>query len=181
MANLKRPQVPRDHLVLDGSRFHNGLRVLGVARRPNTWVARHLRRQGALIASGIMVGYAGVFAAHISKAMAWAYAAVGSGYANGDRGLCGMRVANQAISSLAETDAGLATIRLHAPTLKQRALGVEGCGWSGLRSARAVARTHDYLSALGTIRDATDPASDLTAPSLATSPVSLSPSQGYAD
>lgn len=171
--------VDEDYLVLDRSRFRNGLRVLGVARRPNTWVAHHLRRQGALIASGIMIGYAGVFAAHISRQWPGITRQLDQATrtATAASAECELSMSlNRAMPKLT-----LASLRWHAPTLKQRALGVEGCGWSGLRSARAVARTHDYLSALTTIRDATDPASDLAVPSLATSPVSLSPSQGYSD
>jgi mannose-1-phosphate guanylyltransferase len=136
--------IDEDYLIVERSSSSAGLPVLGVSRRPNTWVANHLRRQGALVASGIMVGYAGVFAAHVSRQ--WP-------------GLTKWlnQLADTATSASAECELSMhftrslpnptiATLRWHAPTLKQRALGVEGCGWSGLRSARAAARTHDYLS-----------------------------------
>ena len=56
--------VDEDYLVLQRSSAGPGLNVSGIARRSTAWVARHLRRQGAVVASGVIVGYAGAFAAH---------------------------------------------------------------------------------------------------------------------
>ncbi len=162
LAMLDKEQgIDEDYLVLERPGGRSGLQVLGVARRPNTWVAHHLRQEGALIASGIMIGYAGAFAAHISRQ--WP-------------GLT--RTLNQAAKTATAASAecelsirwnrhiprnSLAALRWHAPTLKQRALCVEGCGWSGLRSARAVARTYDYLSMLANVRASIAPSSEIVA------------------
>ena len=146
--------IDEDYLVLDRSRFRAGFRVLGVARRPNTWVAHHLRQQGALIASGIMIGYAGVFAAHISRQ--WPGLTRQLNLAAHAATAASAECELSMHLSRAIPKPALSSLRWHAPTLRQRAFGVEGCGWSGLRSARAVARTHDYLSALTRIRNAAD-------------------------
>jgi mannose-1-phosphate guanylyltransferase len=59
--------LDENYLIVSPPRFGRGLNIDGYARRPVAWVARHLKSQGALVASGIMVGYAGVFGEHISK------------------------------------------------------------------------------------------------------------------
>jgi mannose-1-phosphate guanylyltransferase len=59
--------VDENYLIVRPARTGRGMTVDGFARRPVAWMARHLKSNGALVASGIMVGYAGVFAAHISK------------------------------------------------------------------------------------------------------------------
>jgi mannose-1-phosphate guanylyltransferase len=59
--------IDEDYLAVTRARTGAGFTVLGFARRPTSWTARLLVQQGAMIASGIMIGYAGVFAAHISK------------------------------------------------------------------------------------------------------------------
>jgi mannose-1-phosphate guanylyltransferase len=59
--------VDEDYLVAAQAAAGPGLVVNGFARRPSAWIAERLQQEGALIASGIMIGYAGIFAAHISK------------------------------------------------------------------------------------------------------------------
>ena len=58
--------VDEDYMMVGRALRGRGLEVRGIARRPTAWVARHLRRRGAVVSSGIMVGYAGVFAAHMA-------------------------------------------------------------------------------------------------------------------
>jgi hypothetical protein len=57
--------IDEDYLIVSRADRTPGLVIQGMARRPVWWTARHLRRQGAMIASGIQIGYAGAFAAHI--------------------------------------------------------------------------------------------------------------------
>src|SRR5580704_17833750 len=59
--------VDESYLVVGRSCAGPGLVTHGYARHPLPWVARYLRQQGAVVASGIVTGYAGIFAAHISK------------------------------------------------------------------------------------------------------------------
>jgi len=129
--------IDEDYLVVGRPCAGPGLGVYGIARQPTAWVARHLRRQGALVASGIMIGYAGAFAAHISRQ--WpgltlqlnkVIAAAAKASAECEVSLpLDRHIARHVVNSM----------RWRAPTFRQRALSVEGCGWSSLRSARAVA------------------------------------------
>jgi mannose-1-phosphate guanylyltransferase len=59
--------IDEDYLVPCEAHEGPGLAILGMARRPVGWVAQHLRQNGAMVASGILTGYAGVFAEHIQK------------------------------------------------------------------------------------------------------------------
>ncbi len=59
--------IDEDYLIAARADAGPGLRAQAIVRKPTTWVARHLRQQGAMVMYGILVGYAGIFAAHISK------------------------------------------------------------------------------------------------------------------
>jgi mannose-1-phosphate guanylyltransferase len=142
--------VDEDYLVLDRPSVRSAALVLGVARRPNSWVANHLRLQGAMIASGIMIGYAGVFAAHISRQWPGLTRKLNQAVHTATSVSEECEISSRLSSRIPRMT--LASLRWHAPTLKQRALCVDGCGWNGLRSARAVARTHDYLANVERIR-----------------------------
>jgi mannose-1-phosphate guanylyltransferase len=138
--------VDEDYLVLDRPSIRSAALVLGVARRPNDWVANHLRLQGAMIASGVMIGYAGVFAAHISRQWPGLARMLNQAAHTATAVSAECEISSRLSSRISRPT--LASLRWQAPTLRQRALCVDGCGWSGLRSARAVARTHDYLARL---------------------------------
>lgn len=135
--------VDEDYLVpLKGERkFLQPL--LGVARRPLPWIAEHLRAQGALVASRVTCSYARTLAAHIC--LVW------PGLAS--------RLVEQILASAAQPAEGGVRISVpsglpkailrsrlwYPPSLPQRALRVTACGWSGLRTARAVARMTSFL------------------------------------
>jgi hypothetical protein len=142
--------VDEDYLVLDRSACCIGQQVLGVARRPNTWVAHLLRQQGALIASGIVIGYAGALAAHVSRQWPGLTRQLNDAATTATAASAECELSTRI--SCRGLRPALASLRWHAPTLKQRALTVAGCGWNGLRSARAVARAHDYAAAVAKIR-----------------------------
>jgi hypothetical protein len=130
--------VDEDYLVVRRARAGLGLECTGYARRPVPWVARHLREHGALVASGIMVGYASVFASHILhhwpglarelEHRAAAAAAVGRE--------CGISTS----LSRGVSQAALRALRWHPPACRQRVFGVCRSGWSGLKSPLSVAR-----------------------------------------
>lgn len=121
--------------------------LLGVARRPATWVARHLRDHGAMVASEIMIGYVEAFASHISRHWPWvaerlvhlltAAAAAGTETAIPRTLPCGVPTSI------------LRKLRWYPPSLPQRALRVPHCGWSGLRSAQGVARISAFAASIG--------------------------------
>ena len=136
--------IDEDYIVTARPKIGVGLRIEGFARRPPAWVARHLRANGAMIASGIMIGYAGAFAAHITKH--W------PGLTHKLLGL--WRTSAQANSECEITmDVArgipkpvIKYFRWQPPSLSQRAFCVRGCGWSGLKSAHAVSKLCAYLS-----------------------------------
>lgn len=135
--------VDEDYMVVGRGRSGRGLAVHGIARRPTAWVARHLRRQGAVVSSGIMIGYAGVFAAHISKH--WPEARQGLTALVGAAGAA--HVECRIPSSLQDRmpRSILKALRWHPPTFPQRAFTVCDSGWSGLKSPHAVARIAEFI------------------------------------
>jgi mannose-1-phosphate guanylyltransferase len=132
-----------DYMMVGRAHGGCGFEVRGIARRPTAWVARHLRRQGAVVSSGIMIGYAGVFAAHMAKH--WPEMT--------------QRLTNLlAVSSAAQLECGIPSSLqdrmpgsiLKSPwnprTFPQRVFPVCDSGWSGLESPHAVARVADFLA-----------------------------------
>ena len=136
--------LDEDYIVVGRGRRGRSLAVDGIARRPTAWVARHLRRQGALIASGIMIGYAGVFAAHITKN--WP-------------GISERLTTLVDKTSTAKSQCTipkdlqqripppvLKSLRWHAPTFPQPVFPVYECGWSSLNSQYAVTRIAEFVT-----------------------------------
>jgi hypothetical protein len=118
--------------------------LVGVARRPLPWIAGYLRAEGALVASRVTCSYARTLAAHIC--LVWPGLAstllehILAGSAQPAEG--GVRI--NIPSGLPK--AILRSRLWYPPALPQRALRVTACGWSGLRTARAVARMTAFLS-----------------------------------
>jgi mannose-1-phosphate guanylyltransferase len=136
--------LDENYLIVSPPRFGRGLSIDGYARRPVAWVARHVKSQGALVASGIMIGYAGVFAEHISRT--W------PGISNQ---LAKLSEAAEIASEECDVPSSLnrqvpksilRALRWQPPAFSQRVLCVSRCGWSGLNSPQSVARTLNYLS-----------------------------------
>jgi hypothetical protein len=136
--------IDEDYLAVSRPSIGRGFQVDGFSRRPVPWVAAHLKREGALVASGIMVGYAGAFAAHISKT----WPGLSSKLA---RLVCAASVVGAECEIPASLCQGvppvvLHSLRWHPSALPQRALGVFRSGWSGLKSPRSVARMVEFLA-----------------------------------
>jgi len=140
--------LDEDYLIADWGPDDVTLEVLGVAHRPTVWVAHHLKLAGAVVASGIMVGYAGVFAAHITEM--W------PGLAQRLDHLCTAAAGANTECEVSLEHVGhvprsaLRALTWSAPLLRQRALCVLGSGWSGLNSPRSIERLarHYRLSGL---------------------------------
>jgi mannose-1-phosphate guanylyltransferase len=127
-----------DYLVPTRGQAQWAQPLLAVARQPVPWIADHLRARGALVASGIIVARVRVLTAHISRVVPGLTIK-----------LIGLNAASDAAAGETRVGANLRqgvpnpilrTFRWYPPGLPQRALRVYHCGWSGLRSARAVAR-----------------------------------------
>jgi hypothetical protein len=136
--------VDEDYLVAASPRIGPGCRVEGFARRPVPWVARHLKRGGALVSSGIMVGYAGVFAAHISKN--WPGVAKKLSQIISSAAIAGEECEIAASLNRGVPAAVLHSLRWYPPAFPQRVFSVCNSGWSGLKSGRAIARVSDFRS-----------------------------------
>jgi len=112
--------------------------VQAMARRPVPWVARHLRDHGAMIASGIMIGYAEVFAAHAARRWPGLTEKLAQAIARAAASGSEVRVPSALRTHV--PSALLRSLVWNAPSFPQRVLRVRHAGWSGLRSPRAVAR-----------------------------------------
>jgi mannose-1-phosphate guanylyltransferase len=136
--------VDEDYMVVSRAPTGRGLAVDGIARRPTAWVARHLRRQGAVVSSGITIGYAGVFAAHISKH--W------PGFVERITTMVTMagaaRLECVIPKHLQDRMPGsvLKSLRWHPPAFPQQVFTVCESGWSGLKSPYAVARIAEFVT-----------------------------------
>jgi mannose-1-phosphate guanylyltransferase len=112
--------------------------VAGLAQRPVECVARHLVRRGALVASDIYIGYASRLALQLSKY--WTAAAHKLLEHSADSTTSGIE--NRIPPSLAREVLRVAPRMSwdRPPWIPLRTLRVAHCGWSGLRSSRAIER-----------------------------------------
>jgi hypothetical protein len=117
--------------------------LLGVARRPLPWIAQYLRAEGALVASRVTCSYARTLAAHIC--LVWP--GLASRLLEHILERAGQRAEGGVPISIPKglPKAILRSRLWYPPALPQRALRVTACGWSGLRTARAVARMTSFL------------------------------------
>lgn len=125
--------IDEDYLVVGRARIGPGSCVEGFARRPVPWVARHLKHGGALISSGIMVGYAGVFAAQISKN--WPGVSKKLSEVISAATITGEECEISSSLNRGVPPAVLHSLRWHPPAFPQRVFNVCNSGWSGLKSA----------------------------------------------
>jgi hypothetical protein len=138
--------IDEDYLLVQRAGMGPTLQVIGRARRPAAWVANRLSRQGALIASGLMIGYADAFAAHITRQ--WPGLTQKLTQLVQSAATVGVECEMPLQLSRGVPKAALASLGWQSSSLRQRALCVSGCGWSSLASARAVERTSEYLKTL---------------------------------
>jgi hypothetical protein len=130
--------IDEDYLVPGRAKVGTHWVVQAMARRPVPWVVRHLREHGAMTASGILIGYAGVFAAHVAKQWPGLTVKLTRAIARAAAGDTECRV--PAALRAGVPGAVLRSLGWCAPTFSQRVLRVQHSGWCGLRSPRAVAR-----------------------------------------
>jgi mannose-1-phosphate guanylyltransferase len=136
--------IDEDYLVCARAGLGPGLVVDGFAHRPTAWVARRLKNQGAMIASGIMVGYAGAFAAHISKH--WPGLTLKLTQLVAAASAAGEECEVPMLLQAGVPKHVLRSLRWNPPSFPQRVFCVRGCGWSGLKSAQAVERISTWIS-----------------------------------
>jgi hypothetical protein len=118
--------------------------LLGVARCPVPWIAHYLRAEGALVASRITCSSARTLASHIclvwpglaSRLLEQIQASTPQPADGGIRVQVPLTLSRAAM---------LRSRQWYPPALPQRALRVRACGWSGLRTGRAVAHVRSFL------------------------------------
>jgi len=138
--------VDEDYLVPSRARAGPAVLVQGMARQPVRWVATHLRQHGAMVASGILMGYAGRFASHILKHRPTLTSALTMVPRAGDEN----RLSVDTYRAMPRSS--MRSLRWWPPMFPQRAFPVYRCGWKGLHTARAVARiSASCLPAIGSI------------------------------
>ena len=130
-------EVDEDYLMVDDQ--PDGRPIVPVsltARRPMDWVAQHLVGRGALVASGIYVGHADALAALLYKY--WPKLAhqllrhVSRSFTPGVENRLPPTLVQEALQAAPQS------FWKHLPWMPLRALRVAHCGWSSLRSARAI-------------------------------------------
>lgn len=130
--------IDEDYLVPFGTTVGPGQAVQAMAHRPTEWVARHLKEHGAMVASGILTGYARIFAVHACKRLPGitrALTKIMKVAVNGERRFYADVYREMSMSILR-------SLRWWPPTFPQRALRVHRCGFRGLQTPRAVAKVN---------------------------------------
>jgi hypothetical protein len=136
-----------DYLLVDAVEGELGMKIRSFVRRPTPLVARSLRARGALVASGILIGYAETLAAAISRR--WPHLV-----RHLQAQLAGSRPEYRVAACVAD-DLPRTAVRFgpfHPATLPQRVYPVCGSGWSGLRSPRSVERLLAFIDAASELR-----------------------------
>lgn len=136
--------VDEDYMVLSRVRTGRGLVVQGIAQRPTAWVARHLRRQGAVVSSGIMIGYASTLATHIAKHWPRISQKITTLAAMAREAQRECEVSDSL--QLRVPGAMLKSLRWRPPAFPQRVFTVCDSGWSSLKSPQAVTRIAEFVA-----------------------------------
>jgi mannose-1-phosphate guanylyltransferase len=135
------PGSDEDYLIVGPASSEMGAAIQAKANRPGPSVAKQLSKEGALVASGILLGHAQAFAARIYKY--WPHLARElTRTAGSDRSPeAEHRLSADAYQSISRSV--ISSMRLSPPTFPMRAFRIQGSGWcsrqrlNDLRSAPA--------------------------------------------
>lgn len=147
MLDLEDPS-DENYLTLGRAGAGEAPLVQSLARRPTAVAARQLRRRGALVASDIIIGYAGALAAALARH--WPGA------------LCA-KLGELVAQSAEECEVPLELLRelprgvfyshpWHPAAVPQRAIAVCRSGWSGLKSPRSIERVLAFVAATAAVQ-----------------------------
>jgi len=125
--NDTHPGTDEDYLIVGAGSSGMGAAIQAKANRPGPSVAKRLLKEGALVASGILVGHAQAFAARIHKY--WPQLARELSHtAQSGRSLeAENRLSANVYQHIARSV--LCSMRLFPPTFAMRAFRVQGSGW----------------------------------------------------
>jgi mannose-1-phosphate guanylyltransferase len=130
------PELDEDYLIVGPNNAQKGAVIQARVNRPAPWIAQQLVNEGAMVASGILLGYAHAFAARIRKY--WPHLA---------------RELTQALEPDCDSEQEhrfsadayrhipgrvINSIRLSSPTFPMRAIQVQGCGWCSRKPLKEI-------------------------------------------
>jgi hypothetical protein len=136
-----------DYLALERPAMGETSLVKGVARRPVSLAAQSLRRQGALVASGILIGYAGALIAPLMKH--W------RGVPSKLRELTARPTDECAVPLELTQELPCGVFRYHPwhpAAVAQRVLPVCRSGFSSLKSPQSIERILTFISAMRAVQ-----------------------------
>jgi len=138
-----------DYLTLERPAKGEALIVGGLARRPLSLAAQPLRRQGALVASGILIGYAGALTAPLAKH--WC-AVAGKLYALAAEPAEECKVPPDLVHELPR--GVFRSHPWHPAAIPQRVIPVCRSGWSSLKSPQSIERVLAFIAATTALQSA---------------------------
>lgn len=124
-----------DYLVVGPSSGYTGSVIHAHVRRPELKAAQNLKAQGALAASGILIGYTHAIAAHICRLWPQQARTLKSTFDLDDSSDREGRTAARNAGSIASVSLG--QIRLIPPVFPMRAFTVQGSGWCRSKALNA--------------------------------------------
>jgi mannose-1-phosphate guanylyltransferase len=130
--------VDENYLLLGASNRRATDAVPGIAQRPAECVAQHLVRRGALVASDIYIGYASRLALQLSQYWTPLTRKLLEHLTNSTSPGIENRIPPSLAREVLRVAPRMASDR--PPWIPLRTLRVAQCGWSGLRSPRAIQR-----------------------------------------
>lgn len=143
------PGTDEDYLIVGPASSQTGAAIQAKANRPGHSAAKQLLKEGALVASGILLGQAQAFAARIQKYWPHLARELASATASDHSPEAEHRLASGAYQHISRSV--MSSLRLSPPTFPMRAFRVQGSGWcsrkplNDVQSARAFSlRTSSY-------------------------------------
>jgi mannose-1-phosphate guanylyltransferase len=130
------PESDEDYLVVGPNNAHKGAVIQARVNRPEPRVAQQLVIEGAMVASGILLGYAHAFAARIRKY--WPHLAHELTHAMEPD--CDSDQEHRFSADLYRHIPGrvINSIRLSSATFPMRAFQVQGCGWCSRKPLKEI-------------------------------------------
>jgi mannose-1-phosphate guanylyltransferase len=121
------PGTDEDYLIVGPASSQTGAAIQAKANRPGPAAARQLSREGALVASGILLGHAQAFAARIQKYWSHLARELANTVRSDHCPEMEHRLPADAYQHLSRSV--MSSIRLSPPAFPMRAFRVQGSGW----------------------------------------------------
>jgi mannose-1-phosphate guanylyltransferase len=130
------PEIDEDYLVVGPNNNQKGAVILARVNRPESRAAQQLINEGAMVASGILLGYAHAFAARIRKYWPHLARELTHTLESDCRPEGENRLSGQAYRHVPRSI--INSIRLSSPTFPMRAFRVQGSGWCSRKPIKEI-------------------------------------------